>query len=168
MKRRRIEIDLESRPIDLDRRILHEIYAHALETSPEECCGLLSGRKVGVYRAIHRCRNDMTQHHERDAVNFPRDGREGFYMNANDYRRAIERAEVAGEQITAVYHSHVGYGAYFSEMDQEFVERPLYPFPQADHIVLSLIDGKVGEMGLFRRDSNSGAYRGWRVVAEDE
>ena len=75
----------------------------------------------------------MTLWHQRDPVSYPRDGREGFYMNEQDYLRADEEATLRGELINCIYHSHVEAGAWFSEMDQDFAEQPLFPFPDADH-----------------------------------
>ncbi|NIP98690.1 MAG: hypothetical protein GWO24_36890, partial [Akkermansiaceae bacterium] len=72
--------------------------------------------------------------------NFPRDGETAFYMNEGDYVRAIEHAREKGETITAVYHSHVGAGAYFSELDQAFANQQLFPFPDALHFVISVVD----------------------------
>ena len=36
-------------------------------------------------------------------------------MNELDYMQAQEHAEGKGDAVTAVYHSHVGAGVYFSE-----------------------------------------------------
>jgi [CysO sulfur-carrier protein]-S-L-cysteine hydrolase len=131
---------------------LNEVFAHAREADPEECCGLISGTDDAPYRYVIRCRNDMTLHHRRDPASYPRDGRQGFYMNEQDYLRAEDDAEARGEHITCVYHSHVEAGAYFSEMDQDFAGQPLFPFPDADHLVVAVIGGKVVDQALFRRD----------------
>jgi proteasome lid subunit RPN8/RPN11 len=86
-------------------------------------------------------------------------------MNELDYLRVSEEAAPQGRVVTAVYHSHVGAGAYFSELDQEFARQPLFPFPDADHIVLAVFDRRVGELGLFRSDP-AGSFAGRSVVAE--
>lgn len=87
--------------------------------------------------------------HQDDPVAHPRDGLQAFYMNEHDYLAASRQAESQGEKITAVYHSHPGVGVYFSELDQAFAAHDLFPFPGADHIVISIHDGKV-EAGLFQ------------------
>jgi proteasome lid subunit RPN8/RPN11 len=56
-----------------------------------------------------------------------------------------------------VYHSHVGCGAWFSELDQEFAEQPLFPFPDAAHLVVSVVGGKVVDQALFVRETASAA-----------
>lgn len=162
--RKRIDVDPTLDPVAFPAPILGEVYAHARESEPEECCGLITGKEFERYLAVARCRNDMTAHHLRDPERYPRDGREGFYMNERDYLNAARDAEARGETVTAVYHSHVDCGAYFSELDQEFVEMPLYPFPEADHLVVAVSGGKVIEQNLFRRDPESGRFVG-RAVA---
>lgn len=164
MTLKRVDIDFSLTPVEIAGRVVNEFCAHALESLPEECCGLLAGNSIVRFRSVHRCRNEMTKMHQQDSLNFPRDGREAFYMNELDYCRAQETAATLGEVITAVYHSHVGYGAYFSEMDQEFAMNELFPFPGVDHIVVSTMERKVGQIGLFSWDANSRLYVGRAVV----
>ncbi len=67
--------------------------------------------------------------------------------------------------MTVVYHSHVDCGAYFSAMDQEFASRPLYPFPEADHLVVAIAGGSIKEQGVFRLNRESGRFIGFNVVS---
>jgi proteasome lid subunit RPN8/RPN11 len=159
----RAEVDETLREARMPRRILNDLYNHALETQPEECCGLIIGHAVERYRRVFRCRNEMTQRHQQDPVAYPRDGRVAFYMNEHDYMGAQEKADSDGLAVTAVYHSHVGSAAYFSEMDIEYAESALFPFPDAEHIVVSVSEGTVRGLGLFRRDGADGAFTGRRV-----
>ena len=163
--RRRIEVDSTLDPVGMPVDVLNEVFAHAREAEPEECCGLITGHGSMPYRHVVRCRNDMTRHHQRDPESYPRDGRQGFYMNEQDYLRAEDDAQERRERITVVYHSHVEAGAYFSEMDQDFASEPLFPFPDADHLVVSVVGGKVVDQALFRRDA-SGRFVGRLVVCE--
>jgi adenylyltransferase/sulfurtransferase len=162
--RRRIEVDLALAPVLMPAALLNEVFAHAREADPEECCGLITGPDEGSYRHVVRCRNDMTLWHQRDSVTYPRDGRQGFYMNEQDYLRAEDEAGARGERILCVYHSHVECGAYFSEMDQDFAEQPLFPFPDADHLVVAVIGGKVVDQALFRREPGGGRFVGRAVT----
>ena len=51
----RIEADLS--PIELPRALVLELYGHARESYPEECCGLIVGPRQGAsWRAV-RCSN---------------------------------------------------------------------------------------------------------------
>jgi proteasome lid subunit RPN8/RPN11 len=160
----RIESDATLAPAVLGATVLNEIFAHALEADPEECCGLITGDERVRHRRVVRCRNDMTLHHRRDPDQHPRDGTQGFYMNEQDYMKAEAEAEARGERVTCVYHSHVGCGAYFSELDQEFAEQSLFPFPDADHLVVSVVGGKVVEQALFQRQVARVLFIGRSVV----
>jgi proteasome lid subunit RPN8/RPN11 len=124
---------------------------HALETELEECCGLIVGDARERFRHLVRCRNEMTERHNSDPRAFPRDNRSGFYMNPAEVAEVQRAAESSGTHVTAVYHSHVGAGAYLSELDLEHAEHELFLFPDADWIVLGIADHRVGEIGLFRR-----------------
>ncbi len=158
----RVEVDPELEPVDISCRLLQEIQQHARETYPEECCGLLSGNERVRFRRQYKCSNEMTRLHDAAPSTYPFDGRFGFHMNPLDYERAGGEAEAVGERITAVYHSHVGARAYFSRVDLAFASDPDFPFPDADHIVVAVVDGEVAraERALFRREGRSGAFRG--------
>jgi len=133
----RIDVDEALPSVEIPRPILNGLYAHAIETLPEECCA---------------CRNEMTMHHRQNPVEYPRDGSEAFYMNSLDYMMAHEEAEAHGVRVTAVYHSHVGVGAYLSGMDLAYAVSASFPFPDADHIVVAVFDSKVdSDQSFFGR-----------------
>ena len=156
----RVDVDETLPSVEVPGRILNELYAHAIETLPEECCGLIVGTDGDRFRRLHRCRNDMTKKHRENPAEFPRDGTRAFYMSELDYMRVHEEAEAAGENVTVVYHSHVGAGAYLSEMDLAFAEHALFPFPQAAQIVLAVWDRSIAAAGIFERDAKSGRFMG--------
>jgi proteasome lid subunit RPN8/RPN11 len=96
-------------------------------------------------------------------MSFPRDGTSAFWMSELDCLRAQQIAEARGDRVTAIYHSHVGAGAYFSELDQAYAQQEGFPFPAADHLVIAVLDGRVSEVAAFQRDPASGAFRGRAV-----
>jgi proteasome lid subunit RPN8/RPN11 len=157
-----VEVEPELEPVEISCLILNEIEQHARETYPEECCGLLSGDGHGRFRCLHKCRNEMTALHDAAPSTYPCDGRSAFHMNPLEYARVEEEAHARGERITAVYHSHVGARAYFSAVDLAVATRPDFPFPDADHIVVAVVDGRVqrDERALFRRSRRGGRFRG--------
>ena len=53
--------------------------------------------------------------------------------------------------MTQGYHSHVGEGAYLSEIDLAYAEQPYPQFPAADWIVVPVLGGSVKDLGIFRR-----------------
>lgn len=167
-ERKRIEVDPEREPISITGRVLNELCAHAREAQPEECCGLVAGDGALRLAHVYRCRNEMTSRHQGDPAAHPRDGRHAYWMNELDYSRAADEASERGESINAVYHSHVGAGVYFSDMDQAYADNSLFPFPHAAQIVLAVWDGKVAGAGVFERDVESGEFFGAPLEVVDE
>ena len=163
---RRVDVDEKLEPIVIPGRILNELCAHALETLPEECCGLIMGDDDHRYREVARCRNDMTQQHRIDPVTYPRTGKKAFFMNPLDYVEAQRQSGENGNRITAVYHSHVGAGAYLSEMDLEYAENEFFPFPESDQLVVAVLGSKVAGIGLFRRTDFNAPFRGRTIISE--
>lgn len=158
----RVEVDPALEPVGIAFFVLHAIEQEARNAFPEECCGLLSGDSQVRFRNLHPCRNEMTALHQAAPATYPYDGRSAFHINPLEYARIEEEAIAKGERITAVYHSHVGARAYFSAVDLEFASRPDFPFPDADHIVVAVVDGVVRkeERAIFRRDAMNGGFRG--------
>ncbi len=161
-----VAVDRELPPRRMPARILDEIFRHALDSGPEECCGLISGSAAERYRRIFRCRNEATARHLAEPALYPRDGRRMFVMNELDYQRASGEAAARGEEITAVYHSHVGSDLILSELDQEYACHAAFPFPEADQIVIAVRDGRVAGAAVFERDPVTGCFRGRRLEAE--
>ena len=163
--RRRIDVDEALPSVAIPGPVLHELFAHARDVSPEECCGLIVGDDRERYANVVRCRNEMTRRHAEDPQTFPRTNRDGFWMNEGDYVRACEEAQARGARVTAVYHSHVGAGPYLSALDLEYAEHPLFPFPDADQVVVAVLEDHVTGAGLFRRDPATQAFVGVPVEA---
>jgi proteasome lid subunit RPN8/RPN11 len=151
-------------PVPIPARILNEICEHARETDPEECCGLVLSEGTLRYGRAVRCQNEMTQRHEQDPEEFPRDNRAAYFMSERDVIAVVREAERTGALVTAVYHSHVGAGAYLSEQDLAYARHALFPFPHADQIVLSVYEQRVREIKLFVR--SGGEFRERLLSAE--
>ncbi len=135
---RPVEVDEKAERVPLPARILAELRHHARDTLPDECCGLIIGDENDRYQRVVRCHNDMTQRHNEDGQAFPRDASSAFWMRETDYQKAVEAADQQGQRVTAVYHSHVSVRAYLSQEDLRYVEQELFPFPDADQIVVGV------------------------------
>jgi proteasome lid subunit RPN8/RPN11 len=154
----RVVVDPTRPALEVPSPLLNLMCEQALKAYAErreECCGLLVGDAAARFREAHECHNDMNRHHRRDPFNHPRDARHAFHMRETDYQRVVREAERRGQRVTGIYHSHVDAEAYFSELDQEFAAQPLFPFPDADHLVISVTgDGAspplVVGLGAFR------------------
>jgi [CysO sulfur-carrier protein]-S-L-cysteine hydrolase len=77
----------------LRRALVEEMYAHAREASPEECCGLLAGRGVRA-ESVYRLRNVANK----AAVAYEAAPEELF--------AAQRRMRGRGEELLGIYHSH--------------------------------------------------------------
>jgi len=162
----RIDVNRALPPVLMSARLLNALCEHARETHPEECCGLVVGDAPGTFDEALRCRNEMTRLHLRDPQAYPRDGRQAFHMNEADTLRVIEDAEAKGLIVTGIYHSHADAGAYFSELDQANAQSPGFPFPAAQHIVISVVEGRIAEAALFRRIDPAPGFEGRLLLGE--
>ncbi len=161
----RIDADPALPPARIPAPIWNEICSHALKTEPAECCGLVTGDGRVRYRQVHRCSNVIDALHAEDPLRHPRGSSLAFHMDPLEYARVEREAEAGGLAVTAIYHSHVGMDAYFSELDQAYASEPTFPFPDVDHIVVSVVEGLVRGGGLFRR-APRGGFQGWRLEEE--
>lgn len=160
--RARIELNRNLEPAPFSAAVMSELCQHALDTAPEECCGLVTGTAANRFERSYRVTNVMTKMHLGDALAFPRDARHAYYMAEIEYLRAQKDAEADGQTVTAVYHSHVGAGAYLSEEDLGYAEHPLFPFPGASQIVIAVMSDRgadrVKEAALFELDVATGGF----------
>jgi proteasome lid subunit RPN8/RPN11 len=77
----------------LGRGLVEEMYAHAREARPEECCGLLGGRE-GRAENVYRLRNVAG------------DASVAYEAAPEDLFAAQRRMRERGQSITGIYHSH--------------------------------------------------------------
>ena len=159
----RIIADPALPPVRIPAPIWNEICSHALKTEPAECCGLVTGDARVRFQQVHRCTNVIDALHARDPLRHPCGSKLAFHMDEIEYLRVQREAEAAGRTVTAIYHSHVGVDAHFSELDQAYANETGFPFPEADHIVVSVVDGLVRGGGVFRREPRDAGFRGRRL-----
>jgi adenylyltransferase/sulfurtransferase len=131
-------------PLRLERQALDEVLAHARETRPDECCGVIVAR--GGRDEVWRMRNVQDELHARDPLTYPRTARTAYALGRED----IERLDAAAPKV--IYHSHTKNGAYFSGEDRAramFMDEPTYP----DVAYLVVSDARSeGEVKAFRWD----------------
>jgi proteasome lid subunit RPN8/RPN11 len=114
--------------------LVDEIVAHAREDLPNECCGMVGGVE-GRARTVHRATNA-----EASPLRYSIDSKEQFRL-----MRAIEDA---GEELTAIYHSHTKSPAYPSQTDVN-----LAGWPDAVYLIVSLADPDAPDLkGFWIRD----------------
>lgn len=153
----RIEIDSSLEARTMPAEVFHEICRHAREGAPEECCGFVLGDSAEPFVRSVRIPNVMTKMHIEDPNAFPRDAQHAYYMSEVEYQKALEEAETRSEYVSAVYHSHVEQACYLSSDDLAFAVHPLFPFPEASQIVISILNDRVCDVGIFDRVSEAEA-----------
>ena len=101
----------------LPARLREEIFAHAREETPKECCGLIAGRN-GLPTRVVRCTN---------ASSTPE-----FRYSLREIRRVFE-IEDEGDELVGIYHSHPRSPAYPSPTDRSEAH-----WPNVAYVLISL------------------------------
>jgi len=147
----------------LSPQVLAEIYAHARETYPEECCGFLIGpRDSALVDEVRRCVNEQNRYHALDPERFPRTARIAYYLGGKDLRFLMQSIDTP-RPVKIIYHSHIDVGSYFSAEDTraalgrepDDTTEPLYP---ADHVVIDTQEDHIGGAKMFRWDQHQRAF----------
>lgn len=95
---------------------LKEIYAHARETYPHECCGFLLGQfdEGGLVRQVRRATNQNTERADR------------FLISGEEFAEVQFAADEAGLEIIGIYHSHPDWPSIPSQTDMENAWEEIY------------------------------------------
>jgi proteasome lid subunit RPN8/RPN11 len=145
----------------IDRDVLAQIHAHALEGYPSESCGFVVGpaAEPALLDSSIRQENEADKYHALDPVTFPRTSRMYFKINEMRAARAFESAEREGRPVKVIYHSHCDAGAYFSREDADtFAADGTLMWPCA-FIVISVQQGKVADTKLWVHVPGSNDFR---------
>lgn len=124
--------------------VLREVFAHAIEEHPRECCGMILA--IGTVR---RCENAIDRYHESDPVSFPRTSANGYSFSIDDLRFLSDSSHAA-DPVRIVYHSHPTGDARFSNADREAAMpggTPLYP--QLAHLIVGVVGDRIREARLY-------------------
>jgi proteasome lid subunit RPN8/RPN11 len=107
--------------ITLTEQVRSEIAAHAEQTYPNECVGLLLGRIEGrrkLAEAVFAGKNTWTASVPLTEAEEQHSQRDRFYLDPRDYLRADREARARGLDIIGCYHSHPDHPAVPSERDR--------------------------------------------------
>ena len=164
---RRIEVDPTLPAVAIPGSVLHELYRHARETFPEECCGLMLGPPGVEPRQVVRCTNVQNVRLAKGESKL--NASQGFWIDEQELERALRSAEARGEELRVVYHSHVDTGAYLSHTDLEAALGPQGTplWSGVGQLVVSVSENGVREAALFEWDAEREAYVG-RLAREVE
>ena len=145
---------LKIEPFELSETAFAAVTAHALETYPEECCGVILGGDE-----VHRLDNIQNRLHGTDPETFPRDACTAYTVDPKELDAVLEQGESRGLTFKALYHSHPDHDAYFSVEDKACATpfgEPTYP--DTAQVVISVMGGHVGRVAVYAWDPNVEDY----------
>jgi len=125
----------------ISRELLDELVAHALEDPGNEVCGLVSvaenGERAatGVLRARNIHRSPMK-----------------FEIDPKELLTLYNEIEDRGEELGAIYHSHVRSAPYPSQTDVNFARS----WPGIEWVIVGLAAGAEPEVRSYLIDAGSG------------
>ncbi len=147
---------------------LREVYAHAREAYPAECCGYVVAASIGdavdtvggiALDRVVRCRNAQL---DGDSPIGDARGADSGFVIAGAELLAFARSFDSDCPARIVYHSHPNGRAYFSDLDQAMAAGPSYP---VQHLVVGVDAERVTDAAQFAWSDHRRAYveiRRWR------
>ena len=91
----------------LQPQTIKEIEQHALETYPEECCGIILEDPLGTISPqeyVRACGNIQNQRHTEDPKTYPRDARTAYLMDPDDLLRINLESERKNRHESFLWH----------------------------------------------------------------
>jgi proteasome lid subunit RPN8/RPN11 len=119
--------------ISISQAQVEEMYAHAREVRPEECCGLVGGRE-GEARNVYRLRN-VSEEPER-----------AYSASIKDLIDAQKLMRERGEELLGIYHSHPN----SSEPAPSETDVRLAYHPSAIYFIIGFTDEDEARLRAFR------------------
>lgn len=123
---RAVELDREGTVLVVKREKIAEMYEHARETYPYECCGILVGKVTNRKEVIEVCRATN--------VNQGRAG-DRYEIDPEELHRVDRMARGGNREIIGFYHSHPDHPPRPSSFD---VERS---WPGYSYLIVSITKG---------------------------
>ena len=118
------------------------IIAHARESAPQECCGLIGGSSEGRAQTIYRARNVAT------------DPLVTYEAAAEDLFAAQRAMREHGEQLLAIYHSH----PRATDPEPSPTDVRLAYYPSAVYLIAGLGNDEPC-LRAFRIDERTGSWQ---------
>lgn len=118
---------------------LKQIYAHAKEIYPHECCGFLIGafENGGQVQQVRRATNQNTERTDR------------FVISPEEFAQAQFAADDAGLDIIGIYHSHPDWPPIPSQTDMDNAWEEVY------YLIASIHEGMPLNTNIWRLADDS-------------
>ena len=137
----------------IEKRHVDEMVAHARESMPNECCGILSGA-AGTVQRVHRMTNLAASPFR-------------FSMDPLEQMKVDEEAGDLGWELMVIYHSHTHSEAYPSDTDVRIAGGTAELWPDVRYILVSLAEPEDPAVRLFQIDRGNITEESLDVVQED-
>src|ERR1700720_229892 len=137
--------------IHLSSRHAREIIAHAQQSAPRECCGLIGGSNDGHARTIYRMRNVAS------------DPLTTYEAAPEDLFAAQRSMRECGEELLAIYHSH----PRSQTPTPSATDVRLAYYPSAVYFIGGL-GGEQPELGAFRISESEGRWEKVDYTVHDD
>ncbi len=124
--------------------LLQEIYRHAAQAYPDECCGF-----VRLSGEVHRAVNQQDALRAQDPARWPHSAREAYSLSPDDLY-LFGMSFFSDDPAIVVYHSHPDVGAYFSDKDIADALHDGRPTYDVDHLVIDVRRGRPQGAKLYR------------------
>ena len=119
----------------LNNQCVSRIKAHASQTYPEECCGVLLGKAEEDTRIVLDVLEINNSSKEQKSRRFT--------ISPEDYRNAEMQANERGLDVLGFYHSHPDHPARPSQFDLE------HAFPFWSYVIIGVDRGRPNAMSSW-------------------
>jgi len=119
----------------ISEQLLGELVAHALEDPANEVCGLVAIDSSGAAAAVHRARNIHASPMK-------------FEIDPKELLTLYNEIEQRGQELGAIYHSHVRSAPYPSQTDVNFARS----WPGIEWLIVGLAAGSEPEVRSYLID----------------
>ena len=113
--------------LQINHTALHKVKLHAMQTYPEECCGMMLGHETAATLQVCEVlelRNTKDEDRARR-----------YLITPEDYKHAEEHATKEGLQVLGLYHSHPDHPAQPSQFDLD------HALPWWSYVIVSVENG---------------------------
>jgi proteasome lid subunit RPN8/RPN11 len=121
---------------------------HAESIYPEECCGILLGKIVGISKTVVEVIPTINTWNEADSDEVDRNKNSRYSIDPQDIFTAQKQARDLQLDIIGFFHSHPDYPAIPSTCDQTQAWE-VYSYP-----IVSVVNGKVSEIKSWVLDGD--------------
>jgi proteasome lid subunit RPN8/RPN11 len=140
--------------IQLSKEQMDEIFSHAREDYPYECCGVMLGSASADQKRTTRVRRLENVHEE---------GHERRFLISAQSMFEVERdARQSGDAVLGFYHSHPDHPARPSQYDRDWA------WPWYSYIIVSVMGGSPGDVTSWTFEEDDAPFQPEEIIIERE